>query len=133
LVLDRGVIALSLAVLCIVLGNVLLGIFILVGAITACIHLAHEAKIIHIELNPRGIQIEDTLYTYTSLDSFWIEDHKYPHNIIVQSKKFLMPYIIVPINPHIDADDVRAYILLHLKEVEHHESLAHELLEYIGF
>jgi hypothetical protein len=128
-----GVIALSLAVLCIIFGNVLLGIFILLGAITAGIHAAHPPKLIHVELNPRGILVEKTLYRYDHLDSFWIEEHKDPHNIILQSKKFLMPYIIVPINPHIHIDDVRAYLLLHLKEVEHHESLAHEFMEYLGF
>jgi hypothetical protein len=31
------------------------------------------------------------------------------------------------------AHEVREFLLEHMKEIEHHESLAHKLLEYFGF
>jgi hypothetical protein len=127
-----GIIAVAVAVLCIIFGNILLAIFILLGAFTGAINIAREPKLITVELNPKGIIVENTLYTYQSLASFWVEENTHPAEIILQSKKHLMPFIVIPIG-HIDPDDVRAYLLLHLKEVEHHESLPHKVLEYFGF
>jgi hypothetical protein len=127
-----GIIAVSLAVLCILLGNILLAIFILLGAFTGAINIARTPKLITIELTPRGVLVDNTLYTYHSLESFWIDETVEPHQIILQSKKHFMPYIIIPVS-HTHPDDIRAYLLLHLKEVEHHESILHRLFEYFGF
>ncbi|MBX4198577.1 hypothetical protein KW782_04605 [Candidatus Parcubacteria bacterium] len=127
-----GAVGISIAVLCIIFGNILLAVFVLLAALTAGIHMAREPHMVHINLTTRGIQIEDTLYTYESLQSFWIEDHIHPATIIVQSKKHFMPFIVIPIS-HISPDEVREYLLFHLKEVEHHESLGHKVLEYFGF
>jgi hypothetical protein len=81
---------------------------------------------------PRGVIVEDYLYDYHTLESFWIdENHKLPQ-IIFQSKKHFMPHIIVPLGD-IHHEDVRAFLLMHLKEVEHHESIGHMILEYFGF
>jgi hypothetical protein len=127
-----GIIALTIALLCILFGNILLAIFVVLAAFTMGLHAHKEPKLITIELNSRGILVDSTLYAYSALESFWIEEHDNPPNIIIQSKKHLMPYVVLPIN-HLSPDDVRDYLLLHLKEVEHHESLGHKALEYLGF
>jgi hypothetical protein len=126
-----GIISVTIAVVCIVIGNILFAIFVLAAALAMGLVVSHKPKLIHIELSTRGIRVEDTLYTYQSLESFWVEEHRDPPNIILQSKKYLMPYIVIPIG-HISPDDVREYLLLHLKEVEHHESIGHKLLEHLG-
>ncbi|MDQ3014483.1 MAG: hypothetical protein M3Q73_01315 [bacterium] len=127
-----GIITITFAGLCILLGNILLAIFVILGAVVGAMNIGRVPKLIRIELTPRGVMVENTLYPYLALESFWVEEHTHPAQIILQSKKHFMPYIIVPIG-HMDPDDVRAYLLLHLKEVEHHESLAHKALEHFGF
>jgi hypothetical protein len=127
-----GIIAVSIAILCILLNNVLFAIFILLSAFTAALYAGREPELHTIELRPRGILVQDKMYTFKELDSFWVEEDEHPQKIILKSKKVFMPYIIIHIS-HISPDDVRIYLKKHLKEVEHHESAAHKLMEYFGF
>jgi hypothetical protein len=126
-----GIISISIAVLCILFGNTLFGIFISVGAISAGLYAAREPALAHYELQPKGILSGTVFYPYSTLDSFWIDEHHPLPRIILKSKKMLMPHIIVPFN-HIHPDDIKDYLLDHLKEEEHKTSLAHRWLEHIG-
>ncbi len=127
-----GIIAVSLTVLCVFFNNVLLGIFILVASFTAALHARKEPRILTVSLTMKGVIVEDKLYRYDTLDSFWIDEQAHIPQIILKSKKVLMPFIIVPIEEH-HHDDIRMYLLMHLQEEEHHESPLHHLLEYFGF
>ncbi len=127
-----GIIAVSIAILCVIFGNILFAIFVLLAAFTSGVYADRHPELAHIELRPRGIVYNDKMYMYTLLDSFWVEEHEHPQKIILKSKHLLMPYILIPIS-HIHPEEVRMYLKMHLKEVEHHESLGHKLLEYFGF
>lgn len=127
-----GIIAVSIAVLSIVFGNVLFSLFILLAAITVGLYAGRHPDLAHVELRPRGIIFNDRMYKYTLLDAFWVEEDEYPHKIILKSKKLLMPYIIIPIG-NIHPGDVRLFLKMHLKEEEHHESVVHKMFEYFGF
>ena len=127
-----GIITVSVAILCIILGNLLLAIFILIAAFTSAAHARRLPKLQYYELNFKGIIINNNLYRYSTLDSFWIEEEHHEPHIILKSKKLFVPFIIVPIQEY-HHDDIRDFLLMHLKEVEHHESLWHRVLEYFGF
>jgi len=127
-----GIIALSIAVLSIIFQNILFSIFIILAAIVMTLYAYRKPRIVPIEVNSRGIQVDKTLYSFDALESFWIEADEYHPQIIVKSKKMMMPYIVVPIGD-INPDEVRTYLLMHLKEVEHHEPLGQKLMEYLGF
>ena len=91
-------------------------------------------KLITYELNRKGVVIEKTLYPYVGLESFWIADHHefVEPKLIIKSTKVVMPYIIIPLID-VDPEDVHDILRTVIAEEEHHEPLAHKLMEYLGF
>ena len=136
-----GIITVSLATLCIIFGNILLGVFLILAAVTGGMYANRKPDFVQVKLLPKGVFIHDRLYKYEDLDSFWIDEEDFPAQILLKSKKFLMPYIHVPFGyvvdgEHImgvDPEHVREYLLMYINEEKHEESIGHRLLEYIGF
>ncbi|GMQ95364.1 MAG: hypothetical protein BMS9Abin13_477 [Patescibacteria group bacterium] len=127
-----SIIALSLTVAVFILGNMLFAVFILISAFTLALYGARKPHILEVKINKRGIRVNNTLYPYTTLKSFWIDDEGEKSQIIIQSEKPLMPYIIVPLGD-VSADMVRDTLLEFLEEEEHVEPLSQKLMEYLGF
>lgn len=127
-----GVVVVVLAALCILFNNILLAIFILLSGLALGLHAHRRPEIIHHELQRRGIVSGRYVYPYVGLDSFWIEEHEHRPEIIIKSKKLLMPYIVIPCGD-VPTADIHSYLLGHLPEVEHHEPITYKLFEYLGF
>ena len=127
-----GIITLALSAVCIILGNVITGIFVLVAATTLVIHASRPPWIVYHEINDRGIMIHDKFYSFLHLESFWIPHDEFPSKIILKSRKFMMPYIIIFIE-EIDPEIVREVLLRYIAETEHHEHFLHRILESFGF
>ncbi len=127
-----GIVAVAGAVLSLLFNNVLFAFFILIAAFTAALHAERKPRTMHFAISQRGIVANDKLYPFSSLDSFWIEDHEHHPEILIKSSHFFMPYIILPIGNN-DPDDIHSVLAQFLPEVEHHETALHKALEYFGF
>lgn len=127
-----GVIATTLIVAAILFENLLFSLVILFATIALVTQANREPDILEFTIDRRGVRIENTLYPYASLRSFWVENTEHEQQIILQSQKNLMPYIIVPI-AEVDPEEVRDYLLQFLPEEEHEEPLSHKIMEYLGF
>ncbi len=127
-----GIITLTAVVLCFIFGNIIFGILILVGVGALIIHGLKTPRIIHVEINDRGIMINETLYPFLTLDSFWIDAHEVPSKILIKSHKAFMPYLVIYID-EVDPEDVRKILLKYIAETEHHEPLSQKILEALGF
>ncbi len=127
-----GIIGITSSVASFILGNILFGIFILIGVCTLAIYGIREPQIMRIRLNKRGVFVNNKIYTFNTLKSFWVEEYDKEPKIIIQSVKPLMPYIIIPIGDT-DPDDIRDFLIKYIKEEEHFEPLSHKLMEYLGF
>jgi len=128
-----GIVSIAVAVTAIILNNILFAILILVGAFALGIHSVKKPEIVHYEVNQRGIIIDNKLYPYNSLDSFWIEHNPEDPKLLITSKKVLMPQIVIRINLEVDTDDLRDYLLDHVDEEEQKESFATTIMDYLGF
>lgn len=127
-----GIITLTSAVLAFIFGNAIFGILILVGVFALLVHCSKQPRVIHIEINDRGIVIDKLLYPFLSLESFWIDAHDHPSKILLKSTKTFMPYITVHIE-NVDPEKVREILLKYIAETEHHEPLMQKILERFGF
>ena len=127
-----GLITLALAAVALLFGQIITGIFIVVGAAALVLHAAHVPHLVRYEINDRGIMSDSTLYPFVSLESFWIPHDEFPSKIILKSRKLLMPFIIIYID-EVDPEEVRAILLKYIAETEHHEHLFKRLLERAGF
>ena len=128
-----GIISISIAVTAIILNNILFAILILIGSLTLGIYAVRKPELVHYEVNQRGIVIDDRLYPYGSLDSFWVEHGVKKPKLLVVSKKILMPHIIIPLSPEVDTDLLRDYLLDHVDEEERREPISSRIMEYLGF
>lgn len=127
-----GAISISLIILTAYFGNYLLATVVALAAFASIIHAQRGPDMMYYEIGPRGVVVNNTLYTYSTLASFWIDYLAYRPRIVIKSKKPLAPLIVMPLSD-LDEQLVRDYLEQHLDEVEHTESLAKKLLERIGF
>lgn len=129
-----GILAIAAATTSIIFNNVLFAIVILIGAFTVGMNALKPPAQVRFKITSRGIMINNTLYPYSSLESFWVADenkHEQP-KLLVKSKKLLVPHIVIPIEGA-SPDDVRDYVLDYLDEEEDSESLAQKIMEFFGF
>jgi hypothetical protein len=127
-----GIIAISVAILAILFGNILFGIFIILGAIAAGMYAARPPYLTRIELNHDGVKIDDLLYKYRNINSFYIDEFHHHHpRIVFTLKKLFTPHIIILID-HQSSDDIRDYLLDYIPEIHHEDSVIHTLFEKLG-
>lgn len=116
-------------------GNPLLAILLLVGGLVMGLFATRRPHYAEFALTQRGVIVENTLYPYQTLDSFWIDDiDAYrPPRLLIKSQKIMMPLIVLPIAEDVDPDIVHRYLLQYLMEEECVEPLAHKFMEALGF
>ncbi len=127
-----GIITITAATLAFIFGNPIFGILILVSSFALVVHAAKQPKEIKCEINDRGIILNNILYPFLTLESFWIDAQDPQPKILLKSLKTFMPYIIVHIE-EVDPEEVRDILLNYIAETEHREPLSQKLLERFGF
>lgn len=127
-----GIITLTAAALAFIFGNVIFGILIIVGVFALLVHSTRNPDVIHVEINDRGVVVGDIFYPFLTLESFWIDAHEHPPQILIKSAKTFMPYISIQIEG-VEREAVREVLLKYIAEKEHHEPLAQKILESFGF
>ncbi len=114
-------------------SNILFAAVILLGAGTLALFGARPPHMMQFAITDRGIVIGKNLYPYGTLDSFWVIDDSQTHpQLLVKSKKVLMPLIVIPI-AHVKPSDVRERLLDALPEEEHREPLSEKLLQIFHY
>ncbi len=128
-----GILSLAISVASILFGNILFAILILVEGVAVILYGAKKPKKIVFILNPRGLQIENRLFPFENLGSFWIH-YDPPHKkfIAIEPKKFLMTTISAPL-ADIDPNLIRNYLLKFLREERREESLIATVSRLAGF
>jgi hypothetical protein len=115
------------------LGNYLLGILILLGGAAMALIANREPNVVPFAVTTRGIRIDDMLYPYSTLDSFYIEDEVGPYaQLLVKSQKTLAPLLVIPI-PDDYIDEIESILETRLAQEHLEEPFAHKLLEFFGF
>ena len=126
------IITITAAALAFIFNNFIFGILILVASFALVVHASKKPRVIHCEINDRGVVIDSILYPFLSLESFWIDAHKRPAKVIIKSHKMFMPFITIYID-EVDPEEVRDILLNYISETEHHEPISQKLLEMLGF
>ena len=128
-----GVLAFAAATAAFIFGDVLFGIVILLGAMTTAIFANHEPKQVQYAIFARGIQIGETAYPYTALDSFYLDEENINGpQLLIKAKSTFMPLIIMPV-PKEYIDDIEDLVGARLPEEELEEPISKRLLEFFGF
>jgi len=131
--LAGGFLAIILLIIAVFTKNFLFVVVIILASFSLFIWAQKQPKKIRFKITDKGIIIDKILYNYENLNSFWIfyEPPKVKH-ISVESKKFLMPKIIIPLAAQ-NPDKIRNLLLKHMPEKEHHESAIDVLGKYLRY
>jgi len=128
-----GIIAGALIITAIIFGNVLFGLVLAIGTFTLTMFAAKKPNTISVDVTEKGVRVEKTLYPYSTLESFGLEEeHHHGPRLFLKSKKVVMPLIMVPVRTH-DLDGLRILLSKHLKEEMFEQSLMQTLFERLGF
>jgi len=127
-----GIITITAAALAFIFNNPIFGIFIVVAAFALIVHASKKPKHIRCEINDRGVVVDNVLYPFLTLESFWIDAHERPAKVIIKSHKTFMPFITIFID-EVDPEEVRDILLNYISETQHTEPLSQMILERLGF
>jgi len=124
----------------ILLKNLLFSIIIVFAVFTIYIYAKKEPREIKFIVSGKGVQIDNTIYKFDELKSFWIfynpaspaggpPDVK---EISLRSKKTFMPYLKIPLGDQ-NPVEVRKFLLRFLPERKHQESIIDEWARRVRF
>lgn len=129
-----GIIVLVIFVVSIVTRNFLLGILVLLAGGLLFFFSKKQPDFITCEISDQGIKINNSLYPYNNIVSFWIGANIYGEPILfLHIKRPISPVVILPVHPELNLPDLRDVLLQYLAEVEHEEPFGHKLSDRIGF
>ncbi len=128
-----GIVAAALIIASLILGNALFAGLILVSAAAIFLHAIRKPAHIRCEAGKRGLTIENTLYAWKDIESFWISDEQEGTVPILhlKTKKPFSPYLALPLRRD-DKEKLRGLIGRHVAEEKFDEPLSHRLAEMVG-
>ena len=126
-----GVLAISGAVISFLLNNPLFAIIIALGAFSLGILASRKPHTYDVHIDTRGITIEENLYLFRSLESFWVDTEREEPHLIVASRGLLTPQLVLPLRG-VEENRVRSFLLNYLAEKEQYESPFTRIAELLG-
>ncbi len=129
-----GIIAVSGAATAVIFNNILLAVLIVLGAFSLSMYAARQPEENDIEVSNAGITVGKFRFSFSSLESFWIEESTHPR-LLVKTSRVVMPHIIIPIDSlsETEKEELREFLKSKIPEVEQTEPLLEQVMEYIGF
>jgi hypothetical protein len=126
-----GLLALISSGVALYFGNILLAVIIGLGAFSVGLFAVRIPKQVLYVINERGIGVGEEFFHYEELDSFFIHKQQHEDKLILAPKKFLGTLMVIPIREY-EGEDIKEILIHKLKEVPHHEPLAHVLADWLG-
>jgi hypothetical protein len=97
------------------------------------LHTKRTPRVIDILITTKGIHQGEHIYPFENLHSYFLDkDTVTVPKLILKSKKFVMPYVIIRLDS-VDLEEVDDVLREHMKKDDHPEPFLHKLLEKIGF
>lgn len=125
-----SIIALSIMVTAVILNNVLFAVLVVISTIALFLRTLQKPRLVNYELTNRGLWTNKDFQSFTTLESFWVEDNE--PKLILKAKGLITPLSIIPLES-IDSQAVREFLQDYLQEEEQHEPLSKRIMEYLGF
>lgn len=116
-----------------IFNNILLGVLFLISCSVMILVSIRKPHTIPFAVTLRGVRVDEKLYPYSTLESFYIDEEN-PHDpqLLIRSKHTFMPLIIFSLPEEI-LDDAHDIISTRLPEEHLEEPFAHKLMEFFGF
>jgi len=114
------------------LGDTLFGIVIVLGLVTLVMHSRLPDATYRVEINEKGIRVENKLYPFDQVMSFSIDTEIDPHHLIIMSKRVVAPRISIPFSD-VSGDEIAEVLRTHgVKEEKNPHHAFHKFLHSLG-
>lgn len=127
-----GIVAVSVAIIAIILNNIIFAILILVSAFTLSLFATKKPNFVEITLDKDAVTIGNNRHPYSMFDSFWIETRDDVPRIIFKPKKIYVPLLVI-FTEDVSLEKIREVLSNSLSEEELTEPLLEKLMVYLGF
>jgi len=92
-----------------------------------------DPRIIKFKIDERGVEIDNKLYDFDDLKSFWVfYNPPEEKDISFRSKRSFLPYIRIPLGKE-NPNEIRKFLLKFLPEKRHSESVVDIWMRKTGF
>ena len=128
-----GIVATAAVIASILFNNILLALVIATGAGAIGLQAAKHSRVHRFAIYEDGIAIDDNLYIYEDMLHFSVLEYldpAFPPALSVKTKHVLSPHLLIPIVGH-DPMEVYAYVLQHVPEGNHENSIVDRFLDYL--
>lgn len=131
-----GIIFITASLTSIIYGNYFFGILLILSGLLIGFFAIKKPDMISYELNDVGLEINNNLYPYEAIKSFWVQieepDTGNKAILFVKSQRFFMPVITIPIEDSM-ADYIHsAFELKNVLEERMTEPPTHKIMEGLG-
>jgi hypothetical protein len=128
-----GIIALIFFTVVLLMKNFIFAILIVLIVFTIFIYALKQPRVINFKISGKGITIEDKLFAYQELKSFWIF-YEIPDikELSIRSKKWLMPLIKIPLEEQ-DPSSIRRALIKFIPEQKQELSLVDIIARNLKF
>lgn len=131
--LIMGLIAAGLTAWAVFSKNYFFGLFVLLAYISLALMAQKKPEQIQSAITSKGVSINQTVYLFENLKSFWIfYDPGRISQLSLRSKKLIMPYIKIPLGKTNPAK-VRQLLIKYIPEKKQEESLIENLAKRVGY
>ena len=128
-----GIAIVAGCILAIIAQNYLLVVLLILGGTLLGFYANDRPHPISVEISARGIKFNKELYTYETMQSFWMyTDPKGIHKLLVVTGRPVMPERIVTLPETIPPTQIRNFLLQHLPEKETAPSAMDIVAESMG-
>lgn len=128
-----GIVTIVGALIAVIFSNILFAMFIIISGFIMGVYGSKNPDIIECEIDKRGIRINDNLYTFVSLHSFWIDETHKHHPVLLFTSKSTLSLQMSVLLPEEIADPVQDFLLSHMHEELQQESFTDRIMKWIHF
>ena len=112
--------------------DILMVIFLILSSLVIILHANKKPTMSKVVINNAGVTIDDHIYYYKELKSFWLDyDPHGQKELSLEAKKLYMPYIKVSIENQ-NPVEIRSLMINFVAEKEHEKSLVDLISRKIG-
>jgi hypothetical protein len=127
-----GIFAATILIVSALMGDILFGVILVLGLVTLIMHGRLPDATYEVEINKKGIRVENKMYLFDQIHTFSIDTNITPHHLIIVSKRMIAPRISIPFSG-VDGDDIAEVLRTHgVKEDKTPHHAFHKFLHNIG-
>jgi hypothetical protein len=127
-----GIIVVTSSSAAIIFGNYFFATLLILSGLLLGFFAVKKPDLIHYELNEKGLKIQNRLYPYENIKSFWVQTGIKPM-LFIHSERVFIPIISIPIEENM-AEEIHSLMLAqNIPEVEMKEHPSEKIMEVLGF